>query len=121
MAYGMSVQCLNENALYCPMIDARRMEIYTALYDFKGREIEGTTAMVINPLSFRNVLLQRKVIFAGDGMTKCKEVIEPHNALFFDHFYHSSEWMIPFAEAKWKAKQFADTAYFEPFYLKDFQ
>jgi len=121
MAYGMSIQYPDENALYCPMLDARRMEVYTALYDFKGFEIERTAAMVINPLSFRNVLLQRKVIFAGDGMAKCKEVMESPNAIFFDHFYHSSEWMIPLAEAKWKAKQFADTAYFEPFYLKDFQ
>jgi len=121
MAYGMSVRYPDENALYCPMIDARRMEVYTALFDFKGYEIEGTTAMIINPLSFRNILLQRKVIFAGDGMAKCKEIIESPNAIFFDAFYHSSEWMIPLAETKWKAKQFADTAYFEPFYLKEFQ
>jgi tRNA threonylcarbamoyladenosine biosynthesis protein TsaB len=121
MAYGMSIHCPDENALYCPMIDARRMEVYTALYDFKGNEIETTTAKVIDAMSFQDVLAKQKVLFAGDGMEKCKEVIKSPNSLFLEQFCHSSEWMIPLAEAKWKSKQFADTAYFEPFYLKEFQ
>jgi len=121
MSYGMSVQSPDEHALYCPMIDARRMEVYTALYDFNGNEIEATTAKVIDNQSFQEVLSQRKVIFAGDGMEKCREVITAPNALFLTQFCHSSEWMIPLAEAKWKEKCFADVAYFEPFYLKEFQ
>ena len=121
MAYGMRVHCPDESALYCPMIDARRMEVYTALYDFNGNEIEVTTAKVIDNLSFKEILSQRKVIFAGDGMEKCKEVINAPNALFLTQFCHSAEWMIPLAEAKWNAQQFADVAYFEPFYLKEFQ
>ena len=121
MAHGMSVQSPDENALYCPMIDARRMEVYTALYDFNGNEIETTTAKVIDAESFQDILSQRKIIFAGDGMEKCKPVIQSPNALFLEQFRHAAEWMIPLAEAKWTTRQFADTAYFEPFYLKEFQ
>ena len=121
MSHGMSVRCPNENARYSPMIDARRMEVYTALYDFNGNEIEPTTAKIIDNTSFQNILSQRKVIFAGDGMEKCKTVVQSPNALFLDQFCHSAEWMIPLAEAKWMAQQFVDVAYFEPFYLKEFQ
>ena len=121
MSHGMSVQCPDETALYCPMIDARRMEVYTALYDFNGNEIEPTTAKVIDAASFQEILSQQKVIFAGDGMEKCREVINAPNAVFLTQFCHASEWMIPLAEAKWNTKHFADVAYFEPFYLKEFQ
>jgi tRNA threonylcarbamoyladenosine biosynthesis protein TsaB len=97
------------------------MEVYTALYDFNGNEIATTTAKVIDDASFQDVLSQQKVIFAGDGMAKCKEVIKSPNALFLEQFCHSAEWMIPLAETKWKTATFADVAYFEPFYLKEFQ
>jgi tRNA threonylcarbamoyladenosine biosynthesis protein TsaB len=117
----MSVECPDKHALYCPMIDARRMEVYTALYDFNGNEIEETTAKVIDTTSFQEVLSQRKIIFAGDGMEKCKEVINNPNALFLNQFCHSAVWMIPLAETKWNTRDFADVAYFEPFYLKEFQ
>jgi len=121
MSHGMSVQCPDETALYCPMIDARRMEVYTALYDFNGNEIEPTTAKVIDAASFQEILSQQKVIFAGDGMEKCREVINAPNALFLTQFSHAAEWMIPLSEAKWNIRHFADVAYFEPFYLKEFQ
>ena len=121
MAHGMRFQQPDENALYCPMIDARRMEVYTALYDFSGNEIEPTTAKVIDAQSFQDILSQQKIIFAGDGMEKCQTVIKSPNALFLNSFCHSAEWMISLAETKWNAKEFADIAYFEPFYLKEFQ
>ena len=121
MSQGMHIQYPDENALYCPMIDARRMEVYTALYDFNGNEIMTTTAKVIDALSFQEVLSQRKVVFAGDGMEKCREVIKSPNAVFLTQFCHDAAWLISIAEAKWNAKEFADIAYFEPFYLKEFQ
>lgn len=120
MAHGMSKTHADEKALYCPMIDARRMEVYTALYDFSGKTIVDVSAQVIDTLSFQKLLSQQKIIFGGDGVAKCIGVINVPNALFIDNFIHISEWMAPLSEEKLQKKQFVDIAYFEPFYLKEF-
>ena len=105
----------------CPMIDARRMEVYTALYDENLNEIEPVQAMIVDENSFRDLLAQKEIRFFGNGMDKCKTVIQSPNAVFIDEVYPLASNMINEAENAFMRKAFVDTAYFEPFYLKEFQ
>lgn len=110
-----------ENTLFCPMIDARRMEVYTALFSNEIKEVEGVTAKIINSESFHDKLLMYKIIFAGDGAPKCKEILSNQaNAIFYDDFFPSATYQCKIAEQKYMNKEFEDTAYFEPYYLKEF-
>lgn len=107
--------------LLCPMIDARRMEVYTALFDQDLNQIQETSAEIISAESFQSVLNQHKIIFFGDGAAKCKTILGDYaNAVFIDDFLNEAEDMTLLAEKKFNQKQFEDVAYFEPFYLKDF-
>ncbi len=107
--------------LFCPMIDARRMEVYYAIYDADGREILETRAEVITEDSFAALLKDHAIVFAGDGAAKCREVLSHQkNAVFIDDFAVSSRYMISLAIPKFANREFEDLAYFEPFYLKDF-
>lgn len=109
------------STLYCPMIDARRMEVYCAIFDETGKEIRETRAEIMDENSMMEYLVKNKVIFAGDGAMKCRPLFENHpNAVFMDDFQASSKFMIPLSEEKYSSKKFEDLAYFEPFYLKDF-
>jgi len=105
----------------CPMIDARRMEAYAALYDGNLNEIEPVQAMIINENSFQDRLAQKEILFFGNGAGKCKAVIRSSNAVFIDGVYPLASDMIGEAEKAFISKTFVDTAYFEPFYLKEFQ
>ncbi len=125
MAYGMSknpeIEKLEKNILFCPMIDARRMEVYAALYDINNKEVREVGADIIDENSFSEYLKNSKVIFFGDGAGKCKEILSVNpNAIFNDDVLPSSLHMVSLAEQKFREKQFEDLAYFEPFYLKDF-
>ena len=102
-----------------PMIDARRMEVYTAVYTAAGERVTPIEAKVIGPDSFAKELEEGPVLFVGDGALKCKDVITHPNATFQEAFPLASA-MAPLAEAAYNIKQFEDLAYFEPFYLKDF-
>lgn len=113
-------QVLADVAFLCPMIDARRMEVYTQLFDASLNELQPVTAEIIDESSFSSVLEKGKVAFLGDGAAKCKEVINHPNAVFIDDFNPSAQGMIALAEQKFVEKQFEDVAYFEPYYLKDF-
>lgn len=105
----------------CPMIDARRMEVYCAIYDAQGREVRPVSAEIIDEGSFAEYLARGVVTFAGDGAAKCREVLGKHpNARFLDGFGASAAYMTALAEARFNAGRFEDLAYFEPFYLKDF-
>lgn len=104
----------------CPMIDARRMEVYAALYNLDLQEIRTTEAQIIDELSFGNELSQGHVLFFGNGAAKCKAVLQHPHAHFSDEFQLSSIGMIPLAEIDYHAGKFEDPAYFEPYYLKDF-
>ena len=105
----------------CPMIDARRMEVYYALYDIDGNEIRETRAEVIGENSFSDILKDHTIIFGGDGSMKCRDLLKhQRNAFFLDDFNASAKDMISIAEDKYGRKEFEDLAYFEPFYLKDF-
>jgi len=118
MAQGMKSA---KDVLLCPMIDARRMEVYCAVYDGSGREREPVSAKIIDESSFAGILEKNRVIFFGDGAAKCKAVLGKNShAVFVDDIHPSSKHMIPLAWEKFSEKEFADLAYFEPFYLKEF-
>ena len=108
------------NILLCPMIDARRMEVYNQLVDLKQPTIRETQAEIIDENSFYEYFKNHKIIFFGSGADKCKEIITDENAFFFPSFQNSAKYMAKIANQKFQSQQFEDTAYFEPFYLKDF-
>jgi len=110
----------NEELLFCPMIDARRMEVYTSLYNTKGEQILPVSAEIINENSFKEFLKDKKILFFGNGAEKCKEKITHENALFEGPEKTSARFMQNLAENKYNKQEFEDLAYFEPFYLKDF-
>jgi len=122
----LTVQALNrikdkENALFCPMIDARRMEVYAAFYDANGTIRREIAADIITSGSYAEILANQPVYFFGNGADKCKDTLTHSNARFIDDLVPLAENMIAFAERAFTEKQFVDTAYFEPFYLKEFQ
>ena len=103
-----------------PMLDARRMEVYDAVFDAQGNKIRETSADVIDENSFAELLENHIVYFFGDGAEKCKTTITHPNARFIDNVAVSAENMISLAEKSFAENQFKDAAYFEPFYLKEF-
>jgi tRNA threonylcarbamoyladenosine biosynthesis protein TsaB len=110
-----------DNALLCPMIDARRMEVYTALFDAAGRMVQDTAALIIDDNSFSDILAKQPIVFFGDGAAKCREAFaNKPNAIFADDFVNSAQDMLNPATSKYKMGEFVDVAYYEPFYLKDF-
>ena len=102
-----------------PMVDARRMEVYTAVFTSDGRQLTETKPVIVDAGSFAAELAEGPVLFIGDGALKCRETITSENA-FFAEAYPTAMAMAPLAEAAYKEKRFEDIAYFEPFYLKDF-
>lgn len=121
MFHGIREKYKNiENVVFCPMLDARRMEVYYAMYDINGKVIKAIAAEVINENSFDFVPASDKIIFFGDGSDKLKEVIRRHDVIFDEDFTISAAHLcFPSGEAL-REKKFEDVAYFEPFYLKDF-
>lgn len=111
---------LPEDALLCPMIDARRMEVYCALYDRALNEVVQTQALVIDSDSFKDYLDKQPIYFMGNGADKCVETIQRPNAHFIKNIVPRAKNMIPLAEMAMAKEQFEDVAYFEPFYLKEF-
>lgn len=111
---------LPEDALLCPMIDARRMEVYCALYDRALNEVVQTQALVIDSDSFKDYLDKQPIYFMGNGADKCVETIQHPNAHFIKNIVPRAKNMIPLAEMAMAKEQFEDVAYFEPFYLKEF-
>jgi len=109
-----------ENALFCPMIDARRMEVYTSLFNANGEKTEPVSAKIIDENSFSGYLNEHPVLFFGNGAEKCKAALTHPNALFSGPLKASARFMIKLAEEKYNKNEFEDVAYFEPFYLKNF-
>jgi tRNA threonylcarbamoyladenosine biosynthesis protein TsaB len=105
---------------YCPMIDARRMEVYAAIYDDRMNLIRGIQADIIDHLSFVQLLSNHKIVFFGNGADKCKSTIYHPNALFLDNITTSARYLAEPAENAFQNANFVDVAYYEPFYLKDF-
>lgn len=106
---------------FVPMLDARRMEVYCAVYDDHLSEVQATEAKIIDENSFADLLSAGGVIFAGEGAEKCRPLIGDHpNAKFITGFEASAKYLVPLAMERYKKGQFENLAYFEPFYLKDF-
>ena len=124
MTDGMIAQHVfdeNDHVLLCPMIDARRMEVFTAIFDSKGNKVRPTSAEIIDENSFDDLLKTNKLIIFGDGAAKCNGVLGINsNVQIISGFINSARYLTKKAAEKYKAKQFEDTAYFEPYYLKDF-
>ena len=120
MAFGMA-KYQYEDVLLCPMIDARRMEVYCILTEKDLTSIEKTQAKIIDDSSFSEILTKRKIIFFGNGSAKCKESLSHNNnAIFLEDIHPSAVHVGALAWEAYQKEQFEDTAYFEPFYLKDF-
>ena len=111
---------LPEDALLCPMIDARRMEVYTALYTRGLQHVTPTEAKVIDSSAFGAQVSEHPVYFFGNGAKKCRDIISHPNAHFISGITPMAKWMSPLAEKAHARGQFEDVAYFEPFYLKEF-
>lgn len=111
---------LPDDAYVCPMLDARRMEVYATVYDRGLNVICPTEAKIIDETSFGEVLAEHPVYFFGNGAAKCKEVINHPNAHFIDGIDPLAQMMFPLAEKAMAQQNFKDVAYFEPFYLKEF-
>lgn len=111
---------LEANTLLCPMIDARRMEVYAALYDKELKVVRDIAADIVESDSYAEYLSKSKVLFFGNGADKCDDCITDSNARFVKGVYPSARYMVRLSEEAYVAKQFVDSAYFEPFYLKDF-
>lgn len=111
---------LENDLLICPMIDARRMEVYSALFNTKLIEFRKVEAEIIDENSYRNLIEKNRIIIIGDGAAKCSDYLK-HSKINIDpDFELSSRFMVPLAREKYEQKNFEDVAYFEPFYLKDF-
>lgn len=111
---------ITEGSLFCPMLDARRMEVYYAIYDRAGNSVKKVSADIISEDSFSNINENIKIIFFGDGAAKCRDIIKRPNIYFDNDFRISASHMhIPAFQAL-KDRKTEDVAYFEPFYLKDF-
>ncbi len=121
MAYGAK-QFLNvdEDIFFAPMIDARRMEVYTQLFDKNLNVVNEIKAEIIDETFLKDFSKNKKIFFFGDGAEKCKNIIESENIIFADKLFPSADYMISFSEKAFKEQKFEDVAYFEPFYLKNF-
>ena len=104
----------------CPMIDDRRLEVYSAVFLTYGEMMEPIAAKIIEKDSFKDNLDQFHVIFFGNGAGKCREVLQHPNAIFLEGIETSAKYMVSLAESSWQLSRFEDVAYFEPYYLKDF-
>ena len=111
---------LPEDALLCPMIDARRMEVYAAIYDRALRTVRPIGADIVDENSYLEYLEQHPVYFFGDGASKCREKITHPNAHFLPDIVPLAKYMGPLAEKAVANGRYEDVAYFEPFYLKEF-
>lgn len=111
---------LPDDALLCPMIDARRMEVYAAIYDKALNAKRAIGADIIDENSYLEFLNEHPVYFFGNGAAKCKDKITHPNAHFINDIYPLAKWMFPLAEKAVAREDYKDVAYFEPFYLKEF-
>ena len=117
MAFAMSRK--EKYKFYCPMIDARRMEVFASIYDQDNNEVREVKADVIKEDTYTQ-FLKNKVVFFGNGALKCKYTITNPNAFFIDNIFPSATDMGILTHDKFVKKDFEDVAYFEPYYLKDF-
>lgn len=109
-----------DNALLCPMLDARRMEVYAQITNIALQTVKETSADIVEANTYDEYLQNNVVYFFGNGADKCKEVITHPNARFIEDIVPLAKNMFPLAEKRMAEERFEDVAYFVPFYLKDF-
>lgn len=109
-----------EDALLCPMLDARRMEVYAGIYDRGLRAVREIRADIVDENTYKEYLDEHPVYFLGNGAKKCISTINHPNAHLIDGIEPLAKWMQPLAEKRYLNEQFEDVAYFVPYYLKDF-
>ncbi len=119
MALSSINRIKDRSVLYCPMIDARRMEVFTAVYDDQLAEIIKPCSMILNEESFKDILQKSKIYFSGSGILKLKDILENSNAIFNDH-QTTPDAMTALSYSAYIKKSFADIAYASPEYLKEF-
>ncbi len=112
---------VQENGLIIPMLDARRMEVYSAIFDQQHQQQRATQAQILEENSFAEELAATKVYFIGNGVAKFEEICQHPNAVFIADKLPSAKETSVLAAEKYKQKEFEDVAYFEPYYLKDFK
>lgn len=111
---------VESDALVCPMIDARRMEVYASFFDSNLNQVRATSADIIDENSYSEYLGGKKVYFCGNGSDKCKSVLTGANANFISDIIPLAENMVELSEKKYAEQKFEDVAYFEPEYVKEF-
>lgn len=121
MSCGAQSLVPDESVFYCPMIDARRMEVYTCVYNTALEQVQPIEAMIVDEESIRVFSNYKKIVFFGDGMPKCRDLLSRlPGAGFIDNGFPSARYMCQLAHNKFTAGSVENVAYFEPFYLKDF-
>lgn len=118
--HSLAHQVTVKDAVIVPMLDARRMEVYSAIYDADHQKIRNTEAQILEEASFESYLELGKVYFIGNGTPKAKTIITHPNAIFIDNKLPSAREMGMLAYEKYKKNDIEDVAYFEPYYLKEF-
>ncbi len=103
-----------------PMLDARRMEVFTTRYSFDMQSLEEVSAKIVDENTFAELLSEHKMLFCGNGMPKCREILSANSNAFFTEVPVSAKNMLPAALRKWQNSDFENVAYFEPFYLKEY-
>lgn len=114
------IQSSAENVQIVPMIDARRMEVFTTRFDFNMQPLEEISSKIVDESTFAELLSEQKVLFCGNGMPKCCELLSAFPNACFVEVPISAQNMLPAALRKWQNQEFENVAYFEPFYLKEY-
>jgi tRNA threonylcarbamoyladenosine biosynthesis protein TsaB len=120
MAQGLVADIKDDAAWYCPMLDARRQEVFMGLYDAHLQEIMPPQAMILEPSSLDAQLAEQKIYFFGDGSPKWELMLSSHKNAIFAKYVISAAHMAPLSAQAFDKKMFVDLAYFSPFYLKPF-
>lgn len=107
-------------AWFCPMIDARRMEVFTAFFNINLKQITKISADIVNENSYNEIRKERPIFFFGDGIEKIKNILKGKNVNFIDNIHPLAKDLAYLALDSYNKNEFVDVAYFEPFYLKDF-
>lgn len=120
LAIGVRKSAEEVKASYMPVIDARRMDVYTAIFDYQGNETMPARAVTIDAQFAEEIAPFGKIIIGGNAATKCREVLNSSDIIFVEKVECNARWMVEFSEAAALNSSFADLAYFQPFYLKEF-
>jgi universal bacterial protein YeaZ len=117
---SMTKDNVEQGDLLCPMIDARRMEVYATFFDSGLHVVRETSADIVDGDSYTDLLEDKRIVFFGNGAEKCRTIITHPNAAFINDIHPLASGMVSLAERAFTEKNFVDAAYFEPFYLKEF-